>query len=139
MNGSRGKLLDLLADVQRAAREVPPDVGHHLTLAARHIEAAVDNLRGGRAQPRYRENPQLVIFNPPMRARCVMRTGRVAGMISESVHKVYYTHLEDSKRYVHHFESPVQMLALNAGQMGRASGRDILLTSPDGLPLWEDF
>jgi hypothetical protein len=144
---TRGQLLDTLADLQRMARQAPPEIGHHLTLAARAVENALDNMHGqgqewkrhAQVMPRYRSNPQLVIFNPPMRARRVMRTGRVAGMISENVHKLFYTHVEDGKAYVHEFETPVQMIALDAGQMGRESGRDILLTSPDGLPLWEDF
>ena len=143
---TRSQLLDLLASTQNAARDVPVEVGHHLQIAARHIENALDNWRGGddwkrhaQVMPRYRKNPQLVIFNPPMRARRVMKTGRVAGVMSDAVHKIYYTHLEDGKHYVHEFESPVQMIALDHGEMGRQSGRDILLTSVEGLPLWEDF
>lgn len=92
---------------------------------------------GRRKRQRYATNPQLVIYNPPVRFRGPRQQvgGRVKGVISEDVHQVWYTHFEDKKAYRHPFEGDVIMIAMQQpdGQ------RDIHLTHKRGLPLWEDF
>lgn len=138
--------LDRLRRLKRHLVTVP-SVGHHVEQAILHMEAALQNWgvepeRGhARLMPAYRTNPQLVIYNPPalMRVRRVMRSGRVAGLISDNVHDIRYTHADDGKDYQHPFESDVLMLALDSGEHGRESGHDILLTGKDGQSLWEDF
>ena len=86
----------------------------------------------------YHRNPAgLVIYggNPPLRARRVdIRGAAVKGTISLNVHAIQYQHAEDRRNYEHTFDSETHMLALERGGI-----RDVLLTSPDGLPLWDDF
>jgi hypothetical protein len=140
--------LDRLRRLKRHLVTVPT-VGHHVERAIAHMEAALGNWyalgsdpqgQHARVMPVYRENPHLMIYNPPlMRVRRVMRSGRVAGMISDDVHDIRYTHVDDGKDYQHPFESDVLMLALDSGEHGQDSGHDILLTGKNGQSLWEDF
>jgi hypothetical protein len=83
-------------------------------------------------------NPPLVVAhkNPPMNLKRRIETGssRIKGLMSEEVHAILYRHADDSELYRHDFENPTLMLAVE-----RAGQRDILITSPDGFPIWQDF
>lgn len=84
------------------------------------------------------KNPPLVVFgNPPMGVKPgpgFFRGGSVVGQMSREVHAVLYRHLEDGKPYRHDFEHPTSMYAIE-----RAGQRDVLITSPDGYAIWNDY
>lgn len=85
-------------------------------------------------------NPPLVPAwqkNPPMqlKRRIENASSRIKGLMSEEVHAIFYRHAEDGKLYQHDFKNPTLMLAVERGD----GVRDILITSPDGFPIWQDF
>ena len=88
----------------------------------------------------HRNNPaQLVVYgNPPLlisRKYGDLRGPiRLSGAISGEVHAILYKHIEDGKPYRHDFEHPTSMLAVE-----RAGRKDVLITSPEGDPIWQDF
>lgn len=83
-------------------------------------------------------NPPLIVFgNPPLKVGAHpvrFEGGKVVGQLSAEAHAILYRHIEDGKPYRHDFETPVDIFAIE-----RAGHRDILLTSPDGEPIWGDF
>lgn len=85
----------------------------------------------------HHRNPPIVLapgHNPPMNARRIPTGTRVAGLISEEAHAILYRHVEDGKQYRHDFQHPTLLLALERGER-----KDVLITSPDGWPIWQDF
>lgn len=124
-------------DLSKLARSSPPSIAHHVTQAVRHLNAALDNARAeerqyARVMPRYRGNPELLIFNPPAERRWHTRQG---GVLSEEARELRYRHAENGKLYRHPFETDVTVRAI----VGPEGAHDILLASPHGLHLWEDF
>lgn len=76
--------------------------------------------------------------NPPL---AISRHGRkrhyqseVVGELSREVHAILYRHIEDGRQYRHDFEHRTSLLTLFDGQRS-----DVLITSPDGFPIWQDF
>lgn len=77
--------------------------------------------------------------NPPMRRgrRIVEHSNYSAqrvGLMSQEVHAVLYRHIEDGKQYRHDFEHETSLIALLHGE-----ANDVLITSPDGFPIWQEF
>lgn len=75
--------------------------------------------------------------NPPAITRAGQKRNyqsQVVGTLSREVHAVLYRHIEDGKQYRHDFERPTSMLTLFDGERN-----DVLITSPDGSPVWQDF
>lgn len=83
-------------------------------------------------------NPPLVIYgNPPLQGRKLRPVHSrspltVVGQLSDDVHAILYTHVDDGKDYRHDFEGAASMFAVE-----RAGKRDVLVTGPK--PLWGDF
>jgi hypothetical protein len=136
----------MVEQLQGIIPQETPEVRHLLVQALPHLEAALANHRvrweAGTPAPRkgrYRSNPELVIFNPAMRpargrgSRSLEHGAH--GLLSEEAHELRYRHVEDGKLYRHPFETPVEVRAIR----GSGGVHDILLTSPQGLNLWEDF
>ena len=76
--------------------------------------------------------------NPPMRRgrRIAERnySARKVGLMSTEVHAVLYRHIEDGKQYRHDFAHETSLIALLHGE-----ANDVLITSPDGFPIWQEF
>lgn len=76
--------------------------------------------------------------NPPIRARRRMHRhfeSEIVDIMSQEVHAILYRHSADGKQYRHDFINPTSMMALR-NERGRS---DILITSPDGFPIWQEF
>jgi hypothetical protein len=69
--------------------------------------------------------------NPP---RPQFEAGGAVRKLSDDVHELRYTHIDDGDNYKHEFGGEVEMWAVLAG-----SDRRILLIHKRGEPLWEDF
>lgn len=87
----------------------------------------------------YHRNPLMqVLSNPPLglaRKYGDLRGPiRVVGEISGEAHAILYRHAEDRKPYKHEFEHPTSLIAVE-----RAGRKDVVITSPDGHPIWQDF
>lgn len=88
----------------------------------------------------YHRNPaQLVVYgNPPLTVS--KKYGdlrgpiRLVGAISGEAHAILYRHSHDGKQYRHDFEHPTSLIAVE-----RAGRRDVIITSPDGDPIWQNF
>lgn len=60
---------------------------------------------------------------------------RIVGVIGKDVHSVAYKHAKDGKPYKHDFErNSAEVLAVE-----RHGKRELLITSPEGVPLWDEF
>lgn len=60
---------------------------------------------------------------------------RVVGVLGKAVHTIAYKHAKDHKLYKHDFNGEnAEVLAVE-----RHGKRELLITSPDGLPLWDEF
>lgn len=73
----------------------------------------------------YHRNPGSNVYAPM----------KMFGVISNDVRSVAYRHAKDSKLYKHDFERN----SAEAIAMIRHGKHDLLITSPDGLPLWDEF
>jgi len=85
-----------------------------------------------------RRNPPLILLsNPPMRYKG-SRSGhgslKFLDLISDEAHAILYRHIEDGKPYRHDFERPTQLVAIE-----RNGKKDVLITSEDDSPIWQDF
>ncbi len=85
-------------------------------------------------------NPGLVVYgNPPRQLEIAEREiagpFSLGGVISKRVEELAYTHLKDGKAYKHDFEEETWM----AGVISKRGRRDVILFSPTGEPLWQDF
>lgn len=82
-------------------------------------------------------SPSLIIYNPPAKVRRVLSEGKIAGLMSEQVHEIRYTHAEDGEPYRHGFEDQpgVQMFAVIAPD----GSHGILILGSEGQSLWEEF
>lgn len=76
--------------------------------------------------------------NPPLGIRNHSRKrhyqSTIVGELSREAHAILYRHVEDGKQYRHDFENPTSLLTLFDGQRN-----DVLITSPVGWPIWQDF
>lgn len=77
--------------------------------------------------------------NPPLtRGRRLLGhsnyTAHRAGLMSKEVHAILYRHIEDGEQYRHDFDHSTSLIALRHGD-----ANDVLITSPDGFPIWQDF
>ena len=89
---------------------------------------------------RHRRNPGLVIYgNPPRQLEIAEKEiagpFSLGGVISREVHLLAYQHAKDGQDYQHDFESETWM----AGVVSKRGRRDVILFSPSGEPLWQDF
>ena len=87
---------------------------------------------------RRKRNPPLILLsNPPMRYKG-SQSGhgslKFLDLISDECHAILYRHAEDGKPYRHDFERPTQLVAVE-----RNGKKDVLITSEDGAPIWQDF
>jgi hypothetical protein len=105
----------------------PVSEGDALTAAIAHVthgdyRAAVDVMKALRAQVRggYHHNP----YKP----------FKIVNVLGRSVHSIAYEHAKDGKLYKHDFGNNAEVLAIE-----RHGKRELLITSPDGLPLWDEF
>lgn len=77
--------------------------------------------------------------NPPMRRGRRMTpthySSQKVGVMSNEVHAILYRHIEDGRQYRHNFENPTSMISLLRGD----DTKDVLITSPDGFPIWQEF
>jgi len=99
------------------------------------VDAAVIAIESGEVH----RNPTLAIFgNPPLRLgrkyRDIHGPVRLVGEISGEVDAILYRHANDGKHYRHDFEHSTSLLAIQRGEY-----RDVLITSPDGNAIWQDF
>ena len=86
---------------------------------------------------RTRNPPLILLSNPPMKYRG-SQSGhgplKFLDLISDECHAILYRHIEDGKPYRHDFERPTQLVAVE-----RNGKKDVLITSEDGAPIWQDF
>jgi hypothetical protein len=86
---------------------------------------------------RKRNPPLILLSNPPMPYKG-SRSGhgnlKFLDLISEECHAILYRHIEDGKPYRHDFERPTQLVAVE-----RNGKKDVLITSEDNAPIWQDF
>lgn len=60
---------------------------------------------------------------------------KIVGVLGTDVHSIAYKHAEDGKLYQHDFQRrSAEVLAVE-----RHGKRDLLITSPEGIPLWDEF
>lgn len=60
---------------------------------------------------------------------------KIVGKMGDDVHSVAYRHVRDRKLYKHDFQrGSAEVLAVI-----RHGKHDLLITSPDGKPLWDEF
>lgn len=60
---------------------------------------------------------------------------KIIGVIGTDVHHIAYKHVNDGKLYKHDFQrGSAEVIAVE-----RHGKRELLVTSPDGVPLWEEF
>lgn len=82
-------------------------------------------------------NPPLVLVtNPPSdRHKFVGMRITLVGQLSQDVHSVAYTHIDDGVDYRHDFERRTDLLAgeTPSGQ------RVLVLLNPDGMAVWDRF
>lgn len=89
---------------------------------------------------RRKRNPPLILLsNPPVRMHRFAKgvAGHevdVEGIISTEAHAILYRHFEDGKPYRHDFERPTTLIAADIN--GR---KCVVIESPDGNPIWQDF
>jgi hypothetical protein len=101
----------------------------------RIIEDVQSRLRGLQNQALrgvHRNPPALAISRQETRRKHYQ--SQVVGVLSRDAHAVLYKHIEDGRRYRHDFEHRTSLLTLFDGQKN-----DVLITSPDGFPIWQDF
>jgi hypothetical protein len=130
-----------ISDLERALPNMVPRDQEGVRHAQRLVEKALRDLQALHAQVSsgYHRNPHMMILsNPPL--ALARKYGdlhgpiRVVGEISGEAHAILYRHKDDRKPYEHAFEHPTSLLAIT-----RAGHKDVLITSPDGSPIWQDF
>lgn len=117
------------AELDRVMALLKPLLGEHtdedanetLGEALEILERLRKQVSGG-----YHRNPAGSVLRGPI---------EIAGILSHDLRSVAYRHAKDSKLYKHDFErNSAEVLALI-----RNGKRDLLLSSPDGIPLWDEF
>lgn len=104
----------------------------------RVVISQLDVLRRQVAEGYHRNPMMMVLGNPPFTV--ARKYGdlrgpiRLVGEISGEAHAILYKHKDDRKLYEHEFGHPTALLAIE-----RAGRHDVLITSPDGSPIWQDF
>jgi hypothetical protein len=59
---------------------------------------------------------------------------KVVGLIGKHVDSIAYIHAQKNKPYKHDFEGQAEIVAIE-----RHGKRELLITSPQGVPLWDEF
>ena len=60
---------------------------------------------------------------------------KIIGVIGRDVHSIAYVHATEHKPYKHDFKKgSAEIVAIE-----RHGKRELLVTSPDGVPLWDEF
>lgn len=121
----------VLAEIVRQARTLRDTAE---TSAVRHIAASIMGMAGTlerQAGAGYHRNPA---SQKPKMGSVLVGPMVVHRVMSRNVHDIRYTHATDGDDYEHVFERPTLALAIERGGY-----RDVLLTAPDGAPIWEDF
>lgn len=111
-------------------------VHHHLVDALAYLYELQAKMEGI-ASPRKKNPPLILLSNPPMRyggSRGGHGPLKFLDLISDECHAILYRHIEDGKPYRHDFERPTQLVAVE-----RNGKKDVLITSEDGAPIWQDF
>lgn len=137
MLGPGGRLLvpesesRVLSEILHIARQLraPRNSDSVRDKAARLMELA-DSLRE-QVKEGYHRNPA---SQKPKMGSVLVGPMVVHRVMSRNVHDIRYTHATDGDDYEHVFERPTLALAIERGGY-----RDVLLTAPDGAPIWEDF
>jgi hypothetical protein len=97
----------------------------------------LESLMGQAKRGVHRNPPLILLSNPPMQYRGP-RGGhgplKFLDVISEEAHAILYRHAEDGKPYRHDFERPTHLIAVE-----RNGKHDVLITSADNEPIWQDF
>jgi hypothetical protein len=74
----------------------------------------------------YHENPSSSRMYEPF---------KIIGPLGRDVHVIAYKHAKDGKNYKHDFQrGSAEILAVE-----RHGKKELLITSPDGVPLWDEF
>ena len=122
-----------LSRIDRSPLEIIERTAHEIRNLAR--ELAMQVAEG------VHTNPPLVIYgNPPMRTKRAPRgVGGFAEVemvetMSEDVHEIRYTHVQDGKDYVHKFDPGAMM---TAGMIARR--KVVVIGRLDNKPVWKDF
>jgi hypothetical protein len=97
------------------------------------IAEAIDQLRNLQEQAAkgHHRNPPLTIHRHSRRRHY---QSTIVGELSHEAHAILYRHVEDGRQYRHDFVNPTSLLTLFDGERN-----DVLITSPDGWPIWQDF
>ena len=96
---------------------------YDMQLQRRYLAQVMDDLSALEEQVRegYHRNP----YTP----------FRIVGVIGRNVHFIAYEHDKDGKMYKHEFKGGnAEVLAVE-----RHGKRELLITSPNGSPLWDEF
>lgn len=132
------RISTLIAEAERMVDEGDrSDVFRYLAEAQELVQRLAQQ-----AQMGYHANPAMVIYgNPPAQLTKAGRFSRdikgpmtLKGIISHEAHAILYRHVKDGKPYRHDFEHPTTLLAVE-----RNGQNDVVITSPDGNPVWQDF
>lgn len=128
MVGDRGEVVEPRSESAELLRVYRLLEGGNVERAKQLVMRLYEQVRQG-----YHRNPSLVIFgNPP--GKTLRGPIEVCGPMSREAHAILYRHVEDNKAYRHDFENPTTLLAIE-----RDGKREVLITSPDGEPIWQDF
>lgn len=100
------------------------------------LAAAITTLRGVQEQlaRRHSNPPDDEVLGISRYGRKQQYCSQAVGEISREAHAILYRHVEDGKQYRHDFERPTSLVTLFDGDTN-----DVLITSPDGSPIWQDF
>lgn len=91
----------------------------------RRIRDAVDALHD-QVKEGYHRNPSSSRLYEPF---------KINGVIAKDVHQIKYQHAQNKDFFQHKFErGSAEILAVT-----RHGKRELLITSPDGVPLWDEF
>ena len=130
------ELSELSTILKRVAGERGVNAWAHRTLWG--VIHRLDALAGQAKRGVHRNPPLVFNGNPPMRVQSGMGIQLAplvdVGEISHEAHAILYRHLDDGKTYRHDFERPTWLLAVK-----RAGQHEVLIASPRGDPIWQEF
>ena len=116
------RALNMLAEMRQ---EIAADNMLKAESLASRIEIILSRLRVN-ARGGYHANPSSSRMYEPF---------KIIGVIGTDVHHIAYKHVNDGKLYKHDFKrGSAEVIAVE-----RHGKRELLVTSPDGVPLWEEF
>lgn len=128
---SEGAHLDLVAEQLRDVLDWPSDQPGTTALPQgvyALVELALESVQKLRAQigSGIHANPRRVVETPGARGGAM----KVHGIVGDVVYEIRYRHGEDAEDYVHKFETPASLWALEGGG---------LLIESETHRLWDDF